>query len=176
MAEHTTKLVLKPRISAGILLYRFNPSRGATKAEQIEILLEHFGGPKFEGKDIECWSIPKGLIERSEEPFVTALREFAEETGTILAADTLNIPLGQEYSSTSKKNVIVWAVQCPVGYEPKEHFKSNTCNIEWPKGSGKMIRITETDRIEWFAVSETVRRVLPYQLSFFEKLVKALGV
>jgi predicted NUDIX family NTP pyrophosphohydrolase len=44
-----------PTPSAGLLLYR-------RKANAVEVLLVHQGGPFWRNKDLECWSIPKGLI------------------------------------------------------------------------------------------------------------------
>src|SRR5688572_24797580 len=63
--------------SAGILLHR----QGATGRE---VLLVHPGGPFWARKDAGAWSIPKGEVEDSEDPRACALREFAEETGTVL--------------------------------------------------------------------------------------------
>src|ERR687894_413056 len=61
--------------SAGILLHR----KGGT-----EVLLVHPGGPYWARKDDGAWSIPKGELDPGEDPRACALREFAEETGTML--------------------------------------------------------------------------------------------
>src|SRR5690606_41376487 len=42
------------------------------------------GGPFWRNKDAGAWTIPKGECSDSEELQTTALREFAEETGTHL--------------------------------------------------------------------------------------------
>jgi predicted NUDIX family NTP pyrophosphohydrolase len=61
-------------IAAGIVMYR----RGAG---EIEVLLVHPGGPVWAHKDLGGWSIPKGKVEKGEELWAAALREFREETG-----------------------------------------------------------------------------------------------
>ena len=73
-------------ISAGIMLWR---RRGGA----IELLLAHFGGPYWVGKDNGAWAIPKGLAEPGETPAAAALREFAEELGTVPAG--IPVPLGR---------------------------------------------------------------------------------
>lgn len=60
--------------SGGILLYRF-------RENILEVLLVHPGGPFWAKKDDGAWSIPKGLVEESEDILVAAKREFKEETG-----------------------------------------------------------------------------------------------
>ena len=63
-----------PRLSAGLLMYRI-------QGGAIEVLLAHPGGPYFVKKDEGAWSIPKGEPDDDEDLFVTAQREFEEETG-----------------------------------------------------------------------------------------------
>jgi len=65
-----------PRVSAGLLMYRF-------RKEELQVLLAHPGGPFFTNKDQGAWTIPKGEIEPGEELFEAAKREFQEETGVI---------------------------------------------------------------------------------------------
>ena len=70
---------MPPPLSAGILLFR---ERGG----RTEVLLIKPGGPFWRNKDAGAWMIPKGAVEEGETPAEAALREFAEETGTRLAA------------------------------------------------------------------------------------------
>ena len=70
--------------SAGILLHR----RGDAG---VEVLLVHPGGPFWAKKDLGAWSIPKGEHEDDEDGIATALREFAEETGTTLEPGSTRI-------------------------------------------------------------------------------------
>src|SRR5258707_15885289 len=61
--------------SAGILLYR-------RRADGLEVLLVHPGGPLWARRDLGTWSIPKGEYAGGEEPLAAARREFAEELGS----------------------------------------------------------------------------------------------
>lgn len=61
-------------ISAGLIMYRW-------KAEKLELLLGHPGGPLYIDKDDGFWGIPKGRVEKYETILDAALREFGEETG-----------------------------------------------------------------------------------------------
>ena len=54
-------------LSAGILMWR---RRGET-----EVLLVHFGGPQWRGKDEGAWGIPKGLAEPGEDLEACARRD-----------------------------------------------------------------------------------------------------
>ena len=63
-----------PPTSAGLLLYRI-------RANNLEVLLVHPGGPFFKNKDEGAWSIPKGEVATDEDPLACAKREFQEELG-----------------------------------------------------------------------------------------------
>ena len=64
---------MAPRTSAGLLLFR--------RTAGLEVLLGHMGGPFWARKDAGAWTIPKGEPSPGEDPYATALREFAEEIG-----------------------------------------------------------------------------------------------
>ena len=65
-----------PRVSAGLLMYRIQDGK-------LQVLLAHPGGPLFKNKDDDSWTIPKGEIDPGEDLFMTAIREFEEETGFV---------------------------------------------------------------------------------------------
>jgi 8-oxo-dGTP pyrophosphatase MutT (NUDIX family) len=88
--------------SAGILMYRV-VGRG------LEVLLVHPGGPYWQRKDDGAWSIPKGEMDADEDAGDAARREFAEETGVVLAVAPLE-PLG-EIRQRAGKRVIAFAVE-----------------------------------------------------------------
>src|ERR1700709_98570 len=67
--------LMKPKTSAGLLLYRVSD-------QALQVFLAHPGGPLWAKKDLGAWSIPKGEFDPvEEEALAAAQREFAEETG-----------------------------------------------------------------------------------------------
>ena len=73
--------------------------------------------------------MPKGPIAPEELPLSAALREFAEETGIIPAANFFRSAKRQQ----GGKIVHGWAVQ---GDWDTADLKSNTFEMEWPPCSG----------------------------------------
>jgi len=63
------------KTSAGILLF--------TRKPHLQVLLAHPGGPYWQNKDEEAWSIPKGEVEEHEDLLDAAKREFHEELGFV---------------------------------------------------------------------------------------------
>lgn len=156
-------LAIMPKRSAGILAYRY-------QQQQIQVLLVHPGGPFYAKKDEGAWSIPKGEYETGEDPLQVALREFEEETGnTILAADFLQL---EDFRLKSGKIVSAWAV--PAEFE-KPYLRSNTFELEWPPGSGKVKSYPEADRADWFTIEEARLKIHPGQLSLIDQLGSALS-
>jgi predicted NUDIX family NTP pyrophosphohydrolase len=150
------------RISAGLLLYRWNAAR-------LEVLLVHPGGPYWAKRDQGAWSIPKGEVEPGEEALAAAFREFHEETGFEVAGHA--IPLGQ-IRQRSGKIVVAWAM--PGDVDPRR-LHSNTMAIEWPPRSGSVREFPEVDRGEWFDLVEARRRIVAGQAGFLDTLVRLLG-
>jgi len=127
--------------SAGLMMYR--RLKGG-----LEVFLVHPGGPYFVKKDAGAWGIPKGECDRNEEPLVAARREFMEETGFLPEGEFLALGSVQQKSG---KTVIAWAIE---GDCDPEKLVSNTCKIEWPPRSGRLIEIPEVDRGRWFGMAE----------------------
>ena len=120
-------------MSAGLVLYRW-------RADQLEFLLVHPGGPFWKSKDAAAWSIPKGELLEAEEPLAAAQREFAEELGFAPAPPFLELtPVRQK----SGKVVCAWAVE---GDCDPQRIRSNHFALEWPPGSGKLQEFPEIDR------------------------------
>jgi len=109
-------------------MYRF-------QGVEIEVLLVHPGGPYWENKDDEVWSIPKGEYFDNENPFVVTKREFKEETGHDAEG---NFVLLTDVEQSKHKTVKAWAFEgdCDVST-----IVSNTCEIEYPLNSGQRIEI-----------------------------------
>jgi predicted NUDIX family NTP pyrophosphohydrolase len=148
--------------SAGILLYRF-------KEDVLEILLVHPGGPFYAKKDDGAWSIPKGLIEDSEDVLAAAKREFTEETGFEVDGDF--IELGS-LIQPSKKTVTAFALNHDLD---AAKAASNTFELEWPPRSGKKILCPEVDKAEWFPVQKAMVKILKGQSEFITKLSSMLN-
>ena len=150
------------RISAGILLFR--PQSG-----RLEVLLGHPGGPFFANRDAGHWTIPKGEVDGDEDLVAVARREFEEETGN-RPPDGAPIELGSIVQKGGKV-VHAWALEGDLDPATAE---SNTFQMVWPPGSGRLQTFPEIDRVEWFDVDEAKRRVKPTQIPLIDRLVEHL--
>jgi predicted NUDIX family NTP pyrophosphohydrolase len=146
-------------VSAGILLYRLD-------GELLEVLIAHPGGPFWKRKDAGAWTIPKGLVEAGESPREAARREFAEETGHD-PGDTL-ISLGA-ITQKSGKTVHVWAA---AGDFDPDALESNLVEIEYPRGSGRIIEFPEIDRVLWAQPPVAQEKLNKAQAVLIERLVE----
>jgi predicted NUDIX family NTP pyrophosphohydrolase len=149
--------------SAGALLFRIPPSGG------VEVLLGHMGGPFHAHRDDGAWSIPKGLYDADEDPRVAAAREFEEELGAPLPAGR-EIELGT-VRLPSGKRLIVYAVEADFD---ASQARSNTFELEWPPGSGRIRNFPEIDRAEWFDCATAQARLARGQAEFLTRLLAAL--
>jgi predicted NUDIX family NTP pyrophosphohydrolase len=159
-----------PKRSAGLLVYR-------SVGTGIEVLAVHPGGPFWAKKDKGAWSIPKGEIEpendRFEDAYSTARREFAEEIGS-------SAPLGEpldlgEIRQASGK--IVRAFALPLGEgEGGDYLMpgSNVVELEWPRGSGRLISFPEVDKAEWMSPGTAREKLVRAQVAFIDRLLEAL--
>ena len=151
-------------VSAGLLLHRTGPSGP-------EVFLAHMGGPFWRSRP-RAWSIPKGLVEASEEPLGTALREFAEEIGVpapVTAADLTDLG---EFRQASGKRVRVFAARAS-GFSI-DTVRSNTVRLELPRGSGRFVEVPEVDDARWVGVDQARELVVAGQVPALDALV-ALG-
>ncbi len=149
--------------SAGLLMYRF-------RERHLEVLLVHPGGPYWRRRDLGVWSIPKGLLEDGEEPLEAARREFEEETSVAPREPYLELPTVQQKGG---KIVHAWAFE---GDCDPAHVRSNTFEMEFPPGSGRIAEYPEIDRAEFFSPEEARRKVNPAQAALIDALeAKLLG-
>jgi predicted NUDIX family NTP pyrophosphohydrolase len=136
----------------------------------LEVLLVHPGGPFWARRDAGAWSIPKGEMTDSEEPLSAARREFEEELG-VAAPDSEPLELG-EIRQRSGKRVLAWAL---AGDLDVGRVVSNTCRVEWPPRSGRLIDVPEIDRAEWLELDLARAKINPAQQPLLERLREALG-
>ena len=148
--------------SAALLAYRRGP-------DGLAVFLAHMGGPFWAHQDAGAWSIPKGLYDpAAEDPLAAARREFAEEIGTAA-------PLGEtadlgEFRQRSGKLIRAFAVAVTGDVQ---FVVSNTFDLEWPRGSGRMQSFPEIDRAQWFDLPTARRKMSPGQLPLLDSAVLA---
>lgn len=147
--------------SAGILLHR-------TAGAELMVLLVHPGGPFWKKRDLGALSIPKGEYEDGEAAEVAARREFAEETGLILAGALL--ALG-EVTQKGGKVVTGFAAR---GEFDVRRLQSNSFEMEWPPKSKRIGSFPEVDRAEWFSLATAREKIVPAQGAFLDRLL-AIG-
>jgi predicted NUDIX family NTP pyrophosphohydrolase len=148
-----------PKLSAGVLVYR-------TRDGVVEVLIAHPGGPFWARKDDGAWSIPKGEYADGDDAWAAAQREFGEELG-------LPVPAGPRVDfgplkQPSGKVVTAFAVR---GDLDVTDARSNTFQLEWPKGSGRMREFPEVDRVAWFPVAQARTKLLKGQRAFLDQLM-----
>ena len=154
-------LVAMVKRSAGLLMFR-------RKNPGVEVFLVHPGGPFWAAKDAGAWMIPKGEYSEDEEPLVAAQREFREETGFEPHGEFIDLGMVKQ---TGGKLVNAWAFE---GDCNPEQLVSNSCLVEWPPRSGRMIEIPEVDRGAWFTLLGARKAILRSQSPFLEVLATRL--
>jgi predicted NUDIX family NTP pyrophosphohydrolase len=152
-----------PAASAGILLHR-------ERDGEPEVLLVHPGGPAWAKRDVGAWSIPKGEYGPGEDALLAARREFAEELGSP-PPDGPGTELG-EIRQKSGKRVRAWAI---AGDLDASAITSNTCQVQWPPRSGRMIEVPEVDRAQWFSLEDARERINPAQVALLGRLEALLA-
>ena len=150
----------RSKASAGVLAYR--RSRCG-----LEVLLVHPGGPYWRKKDDGAWSIPKGEIDKSEDPEQAARREFAEELGPAASIGPLRA-LG-EIRQRGGKRVIAF---CGEADFDTTSLLSNSFEIEWPPASGRVVAFPEVDRAAWFDLDTARSKILSGQIALLDQLEK----
>lgn len=150
-----------PKLSAGVLLYR-------VVDDVVEVLIAHPGGPFWARRDDGAWSVPKGEYTDDEDRWAAAQREFAEELGSPPPDGPWRelTPVRQ----SGGKVVTAFAVR---GDFDVTSARSNTFEMEWPKGSGRMREFPEIDRAGWFPVAVARRKLLAGQRPLLDELMAA---
>jgi predicted NUDIX family NTP pyrophosphohydrolase len=107
-------------------------------------------------------------VDEGEPLLEAARREFREETGFAIIGTA--VPLGH-VRMTSGKIVHGFAVE---GDVDASLVRSNTFEMEWPRGSGRVRTYPEVDRAAWFDLAEARRRILTAQRPFLDELLSKL--
>ncbi|RWA73381.1 MAG: NUDIX domain-containing protein [Mesorhizobium sp.] len=144
-----------PQRSAGLLIYR-------RTAGVFEFLLVHPGGPFWARKDEGSWSIPKGLVDESEDELQAARREAEEELGVAIDGDFQSIG---SYKQPGGKIVIAWSVEADIDADA---VRSNMFTMEWPPRSGTMKEFPEVDKAGWFSLPEAGLKILQGQRAILD--------
>lgn len=148
-----------PKLSAGLLLYRVRDGG-------VEVLIGHPGGPFWARKDDGAWSIPKGEYTDGEDPWAAAQREFEEEVGWAPPAGP-RVDLGA-VKQPSGKVLTVFAVRGDLDITDAH---SNTFELEWPRGSGRIRAFPEVDRVGWFSIAQARAKLLKGHRDFLDQLM-----
>ena len=133
----------------------------------VEVLIGHPGGPFWARKDDGAWSIPKGEYAEDEDPWDVAQREFPEEIG-LRRPDGPRIDFAP-VKQPGGKVITAFAVR---GDLDVSDSVSNTFELEWPKGSGKVREYPEIDRVAWFSVRAARSKLLKGQLPLLDRLLE----
>ena len=152
------------KLSAGLLLYR---RVNQDDKVVLEVLIAHMGGPFWAHKDEGAWSIPKGEYESDEDPFLAAKREFEEELGSapplVVYSDLGSV------SQPGGKLVTAWAAEADFD---AAGVVSNTFELEWPRGSGRMRSFPEIDRASWFTAEVARVKLVRGQHQLIDRLLQ----
>jgi predicted NUDIX family NTP pyrophosphohydrolase len=146
------------RLSSGLLLFR-------RRGDGLEVLLVHMGGPFWRNRDAGAWSIPKGEHQPRDDSLREARREFSEELGLAAPAGKA-LDLGS-LKQPSGKLIHAWAQESDLDLS---EFHSNTFELEWPRGSGRLERFPEVDRAEWLDLDAARVKLVSGQVPFLDGL------
>jgi predicted NUDIX family NTP pyrophosphohydrolase len=154
--------VMPREVSAGVLAYRRRPGGP-------EYLLVHPGGPFWAKKDAAGWSIPKGLVDAGEESWAAAQREFAEELGQPITGP--GEPLSP-CQTPGGKLILAWLVEADLDLAD---LRSNSFEMEWPRGSGRRAVFPEVDKAAWFDAETALWKVHKGQQPILREAIARLG-
>lgn len=139
--------------------------------EGVRVFIVHMGGPFWGHRDDGGWSLAKGLyVPGVEHPQDAARREFLEEVGVPAPEGDL-IDLGEVRLSSGK---LVWGFGVRAD-ESLQFVGSNTFELEWPRGSGRVQTYAEADRAGWFTVDAARSKLTLGQVPLLDRLLAALG-
>ncbi len=140
------------------------------RADAVQVLLGHMGGPFWAAKDTGAWSFPKGDYEPDESAEDAARREFVEELGLDVPAGPL-LPLG--HVRASGKQITIFAVR---GDPAVVDFAPGMFTMEWPPKSGRTASFPEIDAVAWFSIADARLKLAKSQQMFLDRLAELLKI
>lgn len=146
--------------SAGIVPVHLSPDAVTS------VFVAHMGGPFWAHRDPGAWSIAKGQYDpEAEDPRAAADREFEEEIG-MRCPEGPRIDLG-EFRQRNRKLVRAYAV---VVEDPEvvRFVCSNSFEMEWPRGSGRIQEFPEMDAAEWMPMPVARAKLLAGQMTILD--------
>ena len=84
----------------------------------------------------------------------------------------MSITTEGEIRQKSGKLVLAWAAR---GDLDAATAVSNTYQMEWPPGSGRVETFPEIDRVEWFKLNKARRKLKAAQVPFLDRLQAAIA-
>ena len=125
------------------------------------------GGPFWARKDAGAWSIPKGEY--------TARSRWPRRSGSSRRRWARHRPRrGDRARARCKqsggKAVTTFAIE---GDFDLAGFVSNTFEMEWPRGSGRMQEFPEVDRAAWVTVAVAREKLVKGQVPILDALAAA---
>lgn len=162
---------MKTHPSAGIIAYRIKANG------EPEFLLCYPGGPYYNRSDGTKkddwgrWGIPKGKIESGEYAVMAAIREFQEETGWQLHIDKHLDEILVELTPikySSGKTVYAWGI--PLDIQDISRLKSNFHEMEYPDGSGTIVKYPEVVDYCYMGIGEATKKCHRTQLKLLIEL------
>ena len=146
-------------LAAGLLMCRI-------KNKALDFFLVHPGGPFFKNKELNTWSIPKGIPDAGEDLLAAAQREFSEETGL-----TSSPPFFELGSIKQKGGKVVHAWAFMGDWDPAQGIHCNTFKLEWPPRSGKFQEYPEMDKAAWMNFEEAKQYLRAEQVPLLERAI-----
>ena len=128
------------------------------------------GGPFWATKDAHGWTIPKGLVEAADEDLLRAAeREFTEEMGAPPPPGP-TVDLGAVRAGRKTNHVFARRADFDA-----TSIESNTFELEWPRGSGRIQTFPEVDRAAWVTLDVAETKLTKGLVGFVDRLRHALG-
>jgi predicted NUDIX family NTP pyrophosphohydrolase len=87
-----------------------------------------------------------------------------------------SIPKGEMREGENTLEVAKREFEEELGSPPHaESIRSNSFEMEWPRGSGQLGEFPEIDRAAWLAPAEAREKLIPAQAPFLDRLESAVG-